>query len=146
MTMGLVVCVAVLAAASAFGVIWQRRYGRLTRPPVRRRAEVPRPDSLTEAELGEPLGDRATLVQFSTAFCAPCRATRRVLTDVAAMVDGVKHLDIDAESHLALVRGLGIHRTPTVLVLGPRGEIVRHASGQPRKADVIAALGEAVTT
>src|SRR5690348_12215146 len=28
-------------------------------------------------------GERATLLQFSSAFCAPCRATRRVLADVA---------------------------------------------------------------
>src|SRR6478609_1166301 len=32
------------------------------------------------------LGDKATLVQFSSAFCAPCRATRRTLSEVAAVV------------------------------------------------------------
>jgi hypothetical protein len=58
------------------------------------------------------------------------------------MVDGVAHVEIDAESHLDLVRSLGIRRTPTVLVLSPDGRITRRASGQPRKADVIAALGE----
>ena len=62
------------------------------------------------------------------------------------MVDGVEHVEIDAESRLDLVRSLGIHRTPTVLVLGSCGEIVRRGSGQPRKADVIAVLGGAVTT
>ena len=99
---------------------------------------------LTEAELGHPLGGRATLVQFSTAFCAPCRATRVILADVAGLVDGVAHVEIDAGSRLDLVRRLGIRRTPTVLVLGPGGRIARRASGQPRKADVLAALGEAV--
>jgi thiol-disulfide isomerase/thioredoxin len=97
---------------------------------------------LTGAEIGLPLGDRATLVQFSTAFCAPCRATRRILGEVAGMIDGVTHVDIDAESHLDLVRRLDIRRTPTVLVLGPDGRVVKRASGQPRKADVIAAVGE----
>jgi len=97
---------------------------------------------LTTADLGAPLGARATLVQFSTAFCAPCRATRQVLADVAAMTDGIAHVEIDAESHLDLVRRLDVRRTPTVLVLGPDGRIARRASGQPRKADVIAALGE----
>lgn len=100
---------------------------------------------LSEVQLGQPLGERATLVQFSTAFCAPCRATRRILADVAGMVDGVVHTEIDAEAKLDLVRALGIRRTPTVLVLGADGRIVKRASGQPRKADVIAALGEAVT-
>ena len=99
---------------------------------------------LTAAELDGSLGERATLVQFSSAFCAPCRATRRVLDDVAGMVEGVRHVEIDAEAHLDLVRRLGIVKTPTVLVLDADGAVVRRASGQPRRADVIAALGAAV--
>ncbi|MHC5260961.1 TlpA family protein disulfide reductase [Streptomyces sp. UC4497] len=95
-------------------------------------------------QLGEELGERATLVQFSSAFCAPCRATRRVLDEVAAMVPGVSHVEIDAEARLDLVRDVGVLKTPTVLVLDARGREVRRAAGQPRKADVIAALGEAV--
>ena len=90
------------------------------------------------------LGERATLVQFSGAFCQPCRATRRVLTEVVGMVDGVAHVEIDAEEQLDLVRRLEILRTPTVLVLDAGGRVVRRAAGQPRRADVIAALGEAV--
>jgi thiol-disulfide isomerase/thioredoxin len=99
---------------------------------------------LGPAELGAGLGERATLVQFSTAFCAPCRATRRVLADVAALVPGVVHVEIDAEARLTLVRALDIRRTPTVLVLDAEGRIVRRAAGQPRRADVVAALGEAL--
>jgi thiol-disulfide isomerase/thioredoxin len=83
-------------------------------------------------------------VQFTSAFCAPCRATRRILGDVAVMVDGVRYVEIDAESRLDLVRRLGVLRTPTVLVLDSEGRIVRRGSGQPRKADVIAALGAAI--
>ncbi|MDT3725540.1 thioredoxin family protein [Streptomyces sp. DSM 41972] len=96
------------------------------------------------AELGAELGERATLVQFSSAFCAPCRATRRVLGDVAAMVPGVTHVEVDAEARLDLVRRLGVESTPTVLVLDAAGRVVRRAAGQPRKADVIAALGAAL--
>ncbi|MCH6159090.1 TlpA family protein disulfide reductase [Streptomyces marispadix] len=95
--------------------------------------------------LGLPaLGRRATLVQFSSAFCQPCRATRRILGEVSAMVPGVAHAEIDAEQHLPVVRELGIARTPAVLVLDARGREVSRAYGQPRKADVIAALGAAV--
>jgi thiol-disulfide isomerase/thioredoxin len=101
-------------------------------------------DRLTAADLGAELGERATLLQFSSAFCAPCRATRRVLGEVESMVDGVQYVELDAESHLDLVRRLDIMRTPTVLVLDATGAIVTRASGQPRKADVIAALGTAV--
>src|SRR5690625_8024445 len=92
------------------------------------------------ATLGEP----PSLVQISSAFCQPCRATRRILEDVACMVEGVVHVEIDAESHLELVRDLGITGTPTVFVLDADGRVVRRAGGQPRKPDVIAALGEAI--
>jgi thiol-disulfide isomerase/thioredoxin len=84
-------------------------------------------------------------VQFSSAFCAPCRSTRRILGEVAGMIDGVVHIEIDAEDRLDLVRELNVLRTPTVLVLDGRGTIVKRAAGQPRKADVVAALGLAIT-
>jgi thiol-disulfide isomerase/thioredoxin len=99
---------------------------------------------LTAHTVGHPLGERATLLQFSSAFCAPCRATRRILADVAELAEGVAHVEIDAESRLDLVRQLNVLRTPTVLVLAGDGTVVRRASGQPRKPDVIAALGAAV--
>ncbi|WP_431967816.1 TlpA family protein disulfide reductase [Actinacidiphila sp. bgisy160] len=135
---GLMVCVAVLAAAGIFGILHKRRDGRL------RVRDKDVEQQLTAGEIGAELGERATLLQFSTAFCAPCRATRRTLGEVAGMVDGVRHVEIDAEAHLDLVRRLGIVRTPTVLVLDARGTVVRRASGAPRKADVIVALGAAV--
>ncbi|GGR26608.1 TlpA family protein disulfide reductase [Streptomyces netropsis] len=101
-------------------------------------------ERLSAADIGAELGERATLVQFASAFCQPCRATRRTLAEVADMVDGVAHVEIDAEARLELVRALRITGTPTVFVLDADGHVVRRAAGQPRKADVIAALGEAV--
>jgi thioredoxin-like negative regulator of GroEL len=102
-------------------------------------------ERLTAADLdARGLGERATLVQFSSAFCRPCAATRRILADVADMVAGVAYVDVDAESHLGLVRRLAVERTPTVLVLDADGRVVRRGTGPPRKADVIAALGAAV--
>ena len=151
MAPGLIALAAALAVALVTGLVWQRNNGRIrgirTAPaPGGLKAHAANPAEtrpvLTGAELGLPLGQRATLVQFSTAFCAPCRATRRILDEVAGMIDGVAHVEIDAESHLDLVRRLDIRRTPTVLVVGPDGRIAKRASGQPRKADVIAAVGE----
>ncbi|OWA19210.1 thiol reductase thioredoxin [Streptomyces sp. CS227] len=99
---------------------------------------------LDAGRLGTELGERATLVQFSTAFCQPCRATRRVLDDVAALVPGVRHVEIDAEAHLDLVRAVGVERTPTVLILDGRGRVALRATGAPRKADVLAGLARAL--
>ena len=95
---------------------------------------------LAAADLGTDLGERATLVQFSSAFCAPCRATRQLLRDIAAKEPGITYAEIDAESHLGLVRRLHILRTPTVLVLDADGDIATRASGLPRRSDVVAAV------
>ena len=154
MTPGFAVLAAALAAALIGGTAWRLSNGRMRRPRAARLGVDTRQgveltsagqssEVLTSGQLGHALGERATLVQFSSAFCAPCRATRRVLADVAGMTDGVAHVEIDAESHMDLVRDLGVLRTPTVLVLASDGRIVRRASGQPRKPDVIAAIGAA---
>jgi thiol-disulfide isomerase/thioredoxin len=135
--------VLVLLAAVALSVVaaWtmKRKNGRFS-------VQVPRDDveALTPADLGMQLGRRATMVQFSSAFCSPCRATRVLLKDIAAKVDGVVTVDIDAEEHLELVRRLNILRTPTVLVLDADGVVSTRASGLPRREQVLAALGEAV--
>ncbi len=96
-------------------------------------------DALEELGIGPA---RATLLQFSSAFCAPCRATRRVSAEVAGMLPGVRHVEVDAESHLEAVRALGIRRTPTLLILDAGGRIVERAAGVPGKAQLIAVLGK----
>ena len=143
-TPGLVVLPVVLALALVGGTVWRRSNGRLRKTRIEDDPVRPH-QTLTGEQLGRPLGERATLVQFSSAFCAPCRATRRILADVAEMTQGVAHVEIDAESHLDLVRELNVLRTPSVLVLSADGRIVSRGSGQPRKPDVIAALGLAIS-
>jgi thiol-disulfide isomerase/thioredoxin len=158
-SLGIVVLICAVAVGVLLSVLKSRFDGRFrgTRPVKQARSEKTRAgkapveqtakadvDRLTAEDIGEGLGSRATLLQFSSAFCAPCRATRRTLAEVESMVGGVRHIELDAESHLDLVRRLDILRTPTVLVLDSTGAITTRASGQPRKPDVIAALGAAL--
>jgi thiol-disulfide isomerase/thioredoxin len=129
---GLIVLGGVLVATGGVAMALRLVNGRF-----RHRA---RTDLLTPADLGAALGSRATLVQFSTAFCSPCRATRTLLRDVTASLDDVAYVEIDAESNLDLVRRLGIVRTPTVVVLDSAGSVVRQASGLPRRDQVVGVL------
>lgn len=138
MAVGAIVVAAVLVVATAVGLVWRRRNGRLREvPPVTTEAR------LTRTQVGRDLGERATLLQFSSTFCAPCRATSQLLADVAAKDSGVAHIEIDVVDRMDLVRLLDIRRTPTTLVLGPEGQIARRASGLPRRDDVLEALATA---
>ena len=126
--------VIVLAIASAYGFWWKRSRGA-----IRSKKAVPG-HRLTALILGEDLGSRATMVQFSSAFCAPCKATHALLSQMVTSMTDVKHIHIDAESHLELVRQLDIRSTPTTLFLNSDGIEVGRAAGTPKREQVIAAL------
>ena len=98
---------------------------------------------------GAALGTTATVVQFSSAFCQPCRATRRVIAQVlkdaaAGGTTGVEVIEIDADDNLELTRRWGVQSTPTVVFLDADGREVHRGSGQPRTPDIVAGLGKAV--
>ncbi len=136
MTSGILILCAAVIAATAFGLRRRSTDGRFIPQPV------PPTWALVAEAVPAGLGERATLVQFSSAFCAPCRTTRVVLSDIAAREDGVRHLEIDAEAHLDLVRALDIRRTPTTLILDAEGRELLRATGAPQRHQVLAALPE----
>jgi thiol-disulfide isomerase/thioredoxin len=131
----LITVAAALGVASLLGVAWQRRNGRFAPAPGRSAM------TSTLAALGWVEGTPLTLLQFSSAFCAPCRATRVLCSQTAATVPGVRHVEVDAESHLDAVRELGILRTPTVLLVDASGEVVQRASGLPTRSQLLNAVG-----
>lgn len=139
---GIVALGAALLLALVLGLAHRRNDGQLRQRTSGSRWARAAGEDLRPLLTGS--GERATLVQFSSAFCAPCRATRTVLAKVAGQVPGVLHLEIDAEANLELVRRLGIVKTPTTLVLDAGGREIVRATGQPRTADVLAAVGQAV--
>jgi thiol-disulfide isomerase/thioredoxin len=79
-----------------------------------------------------------TVVQFSTAFCAPCRATKARLEQLQATRPGLAVLHVDAESHLDEVRALDVRRTPTLFYLDRDGAVIGRSSGAPRPEELTA--------
>ncbi len=124
--------VIVLVLASGYGVWHKRTRGKI----------VVKSDKglITPAMIGADLGSRATLLQFSSAFCGPCRATRLLIEDVTADMADVAHVEVDAEANLELVRQLDIRSTPTTLFLDSAGREVGRAVGAPKRDQVIAAI------
>ena len=95
---------------------------------------------LTPDDVGRELASKATFVQFSSAFCQPCRATKLMLSALTKDEPGISHIEIDAESHLDLVRKFHIARTPTTLVVDRDGRVIGRAVGLPKKQEVLATI------
>ena len=90
----------ILGLASAYGLWYQR-----SRCTVKAKSGQL---LISESMIGAGLGSRATLLQFSSAFCTPCRATRLLLENIVEDMSDVAHVEVDAEAQLALVRQLNI--------------------------------------
>ena len=145
MVTGLIVLVVVLAAASVAGFAFRARQGRFGPAPAAAAGAAPVTSAgsvLTAADLGAPLGERATLVQFSTEYCTYCGPTRQLLTEVAGEQHGVAFVEIDAAERMDLTKRLRVLATPTVLLLGPGGAIESRASGKPRQSELRTAVGQ----
>ncbi|HUX71009.1 MAG TPA: thioredoxin family protein [Cellulomonadaceae bacterium] len=89
---------------------------------------------MSTSDLDAPLGARRTFVQFSSAFCRPCRATRQVLERVAATTDGVVHVELDVADARGLAEAFEVAQTPTVLVLDETGVVLHRLVGVPTVA------------
>lgn len=125
----------IFTLATGYGIWYQRSRGK-----VKAKAKRASAKPLVGNEIGGTLGSRATFVQFSSAFCTPCRATRVLLTDISANLPDVSHIEIDAEKNLELVRKLDIRSTPTTLVLDKNGNEIGRAIGAPKRAEILATL------
>jgi thiol-disulfide isomerase/thioredoxin len=125
----------VLIASTAYGIWYQRTRGRVVVKDRKDKAGL-----ITAQMIGTDLGPRVTVVQFSSAFCTPCRATRALISDVTAGMADVKYVEIDAEDQLELVRTLDIRSTPTTLFVDRNGHEVGRAMGAPKRAQVLTAI------
>ena len=129
--------VAALVAALAVTAVlawWLRVRDGAVRTVERQGSVLPALDRLGV----RPQDADLTVVQFSTAFCAPCRATKARLEQLQATRPGLAVVHVDAESHLDEVRELDVRRTPTLFYLGRDGSLIGRSSGAPRPEELTA--------
>lgn len=125
----LLLVVLVLFISTIFG-IWHKK-SRGGFKSGKRKLEI------SSKEIGANLGTRLTFLQFSSAFCAPCRTTKILLNSLTENIPDVQHIDIDAESHIELARKLNILSTPTTIVLNSDGAEVGRATGVPKREQIL---------
>ena len=86
------------------------------------------------------LGADATLLQFSTEVCSPCRATHTVLESLSRERSGLSHIDLDITHRRDLASKYNILQTPTTLILDASGTVRARIGGAARRDTVIAEL------
>lgn len=141
---GVIILIAALVVAVGVGAAMRARGGKIQSFGRTDQADSPGTSTsvnvLTEGDLGAPLGERATLVQFSTEFCAFCPRTRQLLTELSGENPGVEFVEVDAAENMELTRRFKVFSTPTVLVLRPDGVLAARSSGKQEKAQLDQAL------
>ena len=112
----------------ALGSLWKLRHGKLKNMNGL---------SISEVELNQKLGKKATIVQFSTTFCTECRTAKAIVKDVVKDYKDVIYVEVDAESNLDLVRRVDIRSTPTTIFLDSKGFEIARAKGAPKRDQLI---------
>ena len=126
----------VLALSSAFGFWWRRRQGQFKKAAV-----VSSTDNfISNSEIGIELGQRVTILQFSSAFCSPCKATAQIITNLVNNMNDVVYTQIKSEENLKLIEKFDIKSTPTVVFFNGYGMEVGRAVGTPTNDQVLAAI------
>ena len=137
---GLAVLAAAVVLVSLAGW-WLRARDGAVRAPARAGTEEDVRTSAVFERLGvRPADAHLTVVQFSTAFCGPCRATKARLEHLQATRPGLAAVHVDAESHLDEVRELDVRRTPTLFFLDRSGAVLGRSSGAPRPEELAAVV------
>lgn len=130
--LALAIAAALLALATALGLVLRRRDGR-RRDGGTLRFDPQDADSAT-------LGSRATLVQFSTEMCTRCPQVRRLLRGYTEEHDGVHHVEVDLTHRPELSERYRVLQTPTTFLVDPGGAVLARFHGVPQRDALTHAL------
>jgi thiol-disulfide isomerase/thioredoxin len=136
------VLVGVVAVSTGLGVLWKATSGRVRRPRARLGVADRVADrvALSALDPDAVAGSQATILQFSTELCAPCRVAGTMLATIAAEHPGVTHVDIDVTSRPDIANRFSLLQSPTTLMLDSLGNVTARIGGPPRATSVRAEL------
>lgn len=126
--------VALVAVSTALGLVWKSLQGRVRHTNGQTTVRAKDVPGIRR------FGSGATLLQFSTQVCAPCKSTHTVLDSIAAERDSVTHIDLDLTNRPDLATLFHIYQTPTTFILDRKGVVRARIGGAPRREELSAEL------
>ena len=133
------VIVVLVALATALGLAWKASQGRIRHPGSVNRVRA------ADLPQGIRLARGATLLQFSTEVCSPCRPTRAILGEIASEHPDVRHVDLDITHRPDLASRFNILQTPTTLIVDRKGVVRARIGGAPRRDSLSTELTRILT-
>ncbi|WP_349774945.1 thioredoxin family protein [Curtobacterium sp. MCPF17_002] len=88
--------------------------------------------------------DHMQLDLWTSAFCAPCAAARRVSAEASTLVPGLHVTERDVANHPDRAEDLGIRSTPTIIVRRDDGAEVFRSPGVPTRDQLLLAIAKAI--
>ncbi len=134
------IVVSLVVVSTTIGLLFRARQGRVTHRGVETIVKAQDVPGVERFAAG------ATLVQFSTKVCAPCRATHTVLEAAASEYANVSHVDIDLTQRPDIAKRFRVMQTPTTLILDSKGRVRARIGGAPRPASVRAEIDRILAT
>jgi len=127
--MRLALVLGLVALASAAGLIWRARTGRVKRV---RGGEQIILSEIAATKDGLPVtrfGQKVTFLQFSSEFCSACRQTAKLYSELEQVHPEILHIEVDITNRTDLANKFNILQTPTTLVLDSRGRVTSRIGG-----------------
>jgi thiol-disulfide isomerase/thioredoxin len=125
MLVRLVIATVIVAGSFAAYGLWKR--------PPRKLGRL----SLTDLGVGGP-----AIVQFSTRNCAPCHMARPKLIEAAERAS-VEYAQIELDERPDVANRYGIRTVPTIVVTGPRGQVLGVWTRLPENGEILEAARRA---
>ena len=118
----LVALLGLLALATALGLWWRSRQGRVRHESA----------ALIDATY---LDSHAaiTIILFGSEYCAYCPQQWRLISDAVAEAPDLAQMSIDIASDSQLASRLAISQTPTTLLVSSGGEVLSRIAGLARR-------------
>ena len=138
----LTVLLGLVALATALGLVWRARTGRI------QRSKIPVAAAADENRITIPgaasFGTRITLLQFSTAACAICPTVHTQLSALADEFDdgtgSVVHVEVDVSARPEIANQFNLLQSPTTFILDGNGVLQARIGGAPKINDLRAEL------